>query len=151
MAKIKTVMGFLWSAIILVALPLVFISSDNLARKLVYASGMKISPVYTGGDVAKTIEHADYTSIIHKPVFACLAGETQKGFVQIVWRTKTKLPVTLVEKIDIDGDEKEDFTITFDTSSGKASFNPPDGAARKVMKVYSLKTGMAVRVAIKKF
>lgn len=150
MNKIKTILGFLWAAAVVILIPAGFMASDGLAKKLVYASGMKITPMYTGGEVAKTIENKDYTTIIHKPVFACLVGESQKGFVQVVWRAKGALPAMLEEKIDIDGDEKPDFTLKFDTAAKTASFDPQNGAATKIMKIYNLKSGFAVRVALKK-
>ncbi len=150
MSKIKTILGFLWAAAVVILIPAGFMASDGLAKKLVYASDMKITPMYTGGEVAKTIENKDYTTIIHKPVFACLVGESRKGFIQVVWRTKGALPAVLEEKFDIDGDEKTDFTLKFNTAAKSASFDPQNGAATKIIKIYSLKSGFAVRVGLKK-
>ncbi|EKD69253.1 MAG: hypothetical protein ACD_47C00193G0005 [uncultured bacterium] len=150
MTKIKTVLGFIWAVAVVILIPAGFMSSESLAKKMVHASGMKISPMYTGGEVAKTIENKDYTTIIHKPVFACLIGESQKGFVQVVWRAKGALPAMIEEKIDIDGDEKPDFTLKFDTAAKTASFDPQNGVATKIIKIYNLKAGAAVRVGLKK-
>ena len=54
------------------------------------------------------------------------------------------------EKIDIDGDEKPDFTLKFDTAAKTASFDPQNGVATKIIKIYNLKAGAAVRVGLKK-
>lgn len=150
MIKIKNFIGFLWAALVLLAIPAVFIFSDKLAAKLVDASAMKISPIYTGGEVFKTIENKGYQTIINKPVFACLAGETKKGFIQVAWRAGEKLPAALEENIDINGDNKPEFTITFDTASKKAAIKNDTGKAAYIIKVYTLKTGFAVRAGFKK-
>ncbi|HOT74743.1 MAG TPA: hypothetical protein PK467_03075 [Candidatus Wallbacteria bacterium] len=150
MNTIKTFMGFVWAIVIVIAIPAVFMKSESLTQKLVHASAMKISPVYTGGDILKTIENKDYTTIIHKPVFACLMGETKKGFIQVVWRARGPLPAVIEEAVDFDGDAKNDFTLKLDTASKTASFSPEGGAAKKILKVYKLKTGFAVRVVLKK-
>jgi len=150
MNTIKTFMGFIWAVIIVIAIPAVFMNSESLTQKLVHASAMKISPVYTGGEVLKTIENKDYTTIIHKPVFACLIGETKKGFIQVVWRAKGPLPPVIEEPVDFDGDAKNDFTVKLDTASKQAVLISDGGAAKKILKVYKLKTGFAVRVFLKK-
>ena len=150
MIKLKTLIGFLWAALVLLAIPTVFISSDKLAVKLVNASAMKISPICTGGEVFKTIKNKGYETIINKPVFACIAGETKKGFIQVAWRACEKLPAVLEENIDINGDNKPEFSITFDTASKKAAIKNDTGTAAYIIKVYTLKTGFAVRAGFKK-
>jgi hypothetical protein len=148
--KIKTLTGFVWAVLVILAIPAVFMSNNKLAEKLVHASGMKISPVFTGGEINDTIENKGYETIINKPVFACLAGETKKGFIQVEWRAKDKLPPAIEEKIDINGDKIPEFTITFDTASKKAAIINDTGTAAYIIKVYTLKTGFAVRAGFKK-
>lgn len=143
-------MGYLWAAAAVVAIPAAFMANEGLAKKLVDVTGMKISPVYTGGDVERRTENPGYTTVIHKPVFACLIGESKTGFVQVDWQAKDKLPPTLSESVDLDGDRKADFTVTLDTAARSASISPQGGIAKGVLKVYTLKNGFTVRVILKR-
>ncbi len=152
MSKLKMVFGFIWAAVAVLAIPAVFMANNSLAEKLVRVSAMKISPLYTGGEVFKAIDNKDYTTIIHEPVFVCLAGETGRGFIQIVWRRKNEkpLPRKIIENINIDGGLKINFIFEFDAESQSVSFKQSSDAVIGLLKVYTLKNGFAVRIGLKK-
>jgi hypothetical protein len=75
---------------------------------------LRIDPIYTGGEVARTIARPGYTIAIYKPVGkrGVLSGNTP--FVQVTWKPAAALPARIVEAIDIDGSGRPDFIARFD-------------------------------------
>jgi len=72
----------------------------------------------------KTIAHDAYRTSVHRPVFDGLFGPRSDGFVQIDWRPATKMPPMIQEKIDVDGDGREDFLIVLDTVKQTVAVSP---------------------------
>lgn len=78
------------------------------------------SPRFTGGEVARSIDHGSYRTVLHRPVFDGLVGERADGFVQIDWVPveKQSLPSAIVEDLDINGDGSSEVSVRIDTASG---------------------------------
>ena len=95
----------------------------------------------------KTIAHVFPSGrFVHRPVFDGLLGDRSDGFVQIDWRPAAKLPPMLQEKIDVDGDGREDFLIVLDTVKQTAAVSPDIAGVETAGQVFKLKDGWAVRI-----
>jgi hypothetical protein len=114
MKKIFTILGFTWAAICLLIVLIMFPGLDKFSKQMAKLPFMKIHPSLSGGDVAKTIEHENYTVNIHEPVFAALIGESSRGFVQLEWIWKDSIPVPVFDSVDFNMDHKTDFIIKID-------------------------------------
>ena len=76
-------------------------------------TSLRIDPMYTGGEQARTIVRDGYQIVIYKPV-AKRAPLSQAGaFVQIVWTPASKLPAAVSEFLDLDGDGRPDCSVSF--------------------------------------
>lgn len=76
-------------------------------------TSLRIDPMYTGGEPARTIARDGYQIVIYKPV-AKRAPLSQAGaFVQIVWTPASKLPARISEPLDLDGDGRADCRVSF--------------------------------------
>ena len=62
------------------------------AARLASATGITVSPRFSGGEVIRSVDHGTYKTVIHRPVFDGLIGERRDGFIQIEWHPVTALP-----------------------------------------------------------
>lgn len=167
---IKNTGGYLWMAASIAVAVMLFSSIGKWQKRLIEASGMKVSPKYTGGEVIETIDHKTHHTRIHRPVFDGPFGAEKQGFIQIDWMEygNRKIPASIEESFDYDNDGKMDFTIRLDTVENKArlhAYNPDvlaildrSSMAELTMKgypdarfgVFAHKNGRSVRVLLKK-
>ncbi|MEW6262893.1 MAG: hypothetical protein AB1641_07425 [Thermodesulfobacteriota bacterium] len=150
MSKIKSILGYAWAAICLLIVLATFLGNGPFSQLLARASFMKINPKYTGGEVARTIDHGQYKTHIHHPVFAALIGESETGFVQIAWEPVTALPPVIEEKIDYNGDGKSDFSIKLESAQGRAELKSDQATVGPIAGVFEYKKGWRVRVHLKR-
>jgi hypothetical protein len=150
MSRLRSTLGYTWTGLAVFIVLVTFIGNDRLSRRLTTASGMTVSPWITGGDVAKTVEHGAYRTIVHRPVFDGLLGERSKGFVQINWETGAELPPVVEERIDLGREKGISFLLHFDTHTGTATVKDFGGSVIGIDHVYRLGKGWAVRIALRR-
>ena len=151
-AKIKTFLGYGWA---LAGVPIIlatFMGMDFWAKGLVNATGVKVSPLHVGGEIARTVEHNGYRTLVRQPVFESLIGQSKEGFVQIDWK-KTEggqLPAHLEEDIDLDGDGRADCRLAIDTTVPKATVVAPPPRFLSLDKAIPIKDGVVVRIHLRR-
>jgi hypothetical protein len=154
MSRIKTSLAYGWAAL---AVPLVlgtFMGMERLAGGLVAVTGLHVHPIYTGGEVAQTIDHGVYQTLIHRPVFDGLIGQRKTGFVQIKWQLKDPnlpgLPEAIDEQIDFDADGANDLRIHVDTATQETRIEPLDARVLSASNVIAVSNGRIVRVNLRR-
>ena len=150
MKTLKGILGYIWAFLTVFIVLATFVGNDYFSGKLASATGITISPWFSGGEIVRTIDHGAYTTYIHRPVFDALIGERREGFIQLNWEPHAGLPLKIQEKIDYDNDRKEDFIITLNTQTGDATLTAQSPTVLSVERSYKLKKGWAVRVILKK-
>lgn len=149
MERIRSALGYAWAV---AAIPIVlatFVGMGTWAPGLISITGVKVSPRFTGGDVARTIDHTAYRTKIHKPVFDGLFGERAEGFVQVNWAaTAGALPDEIAEELDLDHDGATDCSIRIDTRSMDVSLTPLNPIVRGVMERLRFDRERAVRISL---
>ena len=112
------------------ATPLVlvtFMGMNLLAGKLVAVTGLHVHPLYTGGEVAQTIDHGPYQTLIHRPVFDGLVGQREYGLRPDPMAAQGRQSAREIdEQIDFDADGTNDFRIRLNTVTSEASIEPSD-------------------------
>lgn len=151
MRKLTSILGTLWA---LTALPLIlamFLGFGHWPRLLVAATGLEVSPWYTGGAVVNTLPRAGYTVNVHRPVFDALIGERSRGFVQVdlVPDKGAALPAAIEETIEPAGDPRLAMRIRLDTGAAKATIESGGTHVVGLEGVYTLDQGFAVRVDLR--
>jgi hypothetical protein len=150
MSRVRAVLGYSWA---LLALPIIlatFIGNGFWAEKLVAATGLKVSPWFTGGEVVQTIDHLEYQTIIHRPVFDGLIWQRGQGFVQIDWQPQAGvLPGGVDETIDYDRDGTEDFRIQLNTETNRAKLIASKSYIIGIEHIYSVENERIIRIGIK--
>jgi hypothetical protein len=141
-----TQLSQLWQSLLFFA---AFFGMPFFASQLVAVTGLHVHPLYTGGEVAQTIDHERYLTLVHRPVFDGLIGQRSTGFVQIEWQPKdANLPETLDEQIDFDQDGKADFRVQLNTGTDVTTLEPLDRrvlSAQEIMRVEILRVNLRNR------
>ena len=150
MPKLRSLFGYAWAAAALPVVLATFMGLPTWSKGLVSATGLKVSPRWTGGEVSRTVDHGAYHTSIHRPVFEGLLCEPSTGFVQVEWGPADRLPEKIDEEIDLDGDGHPAFRIRLDPPAATATLEPCDGRIEGLEGVYRLQRGLAVRVAMRK-
>lgn len=150
MDRVKSILGYTAAVLALFVVLATFMGNRYFSHKLVSATGIKVSPWYTGGEIVKVVEHDTYRTFIHRPVFDGLISERQEGFIQINWESRTGLPPVIRENVDYDGDNRADFIVTLNTATGDTSITGYNPAVVSVKHTYKLDKGWAVRILLRK-
>jgi hypothetical protein len=150
MQKFKSIMGYTWAVLACIIAIGTFLGNKSFSQGLASATGIRVSPWYSGGEIIKTTEHGAYRTSLHRPVFDGLIGQRSEGFVQIDWDPAAGLPPEIKESIDYDGDGKEDLIITLNSTTGQTQLTAGNPAILSVDPTYRLKNGWAVRVRLKR-
>ncbi|MGA2171888.1 MAG: hypothetical protein ABSG82_02585 [Sedimentisphaerales bacterium] len=151
MNRLRKFLAYGWALMAVPIILITFIGMDGWAKKLVDFTGLKVSPLYTGGEVVQTIKHEGYETLIHRPVFDGLVCERKNGFVQIGWKaTRDRLPELIDETIDFDRDGKDDFRIELNTTTNNGRLEGYSPGVVSLGKILVLKNERVVRVSLKK-
>ncbi len=148
MTRLTAVFGYLWAFLMVPLVLAAFLGMPVWSHALVAATGLKVSPRFSGGDVVHEIDHGTYRTRIHRPVFDGLLGERSLGFVQIDWTSDGALPHRIDEEIDL-GDRGACIHVGLDTAAHSAEVT---GLAEPVLGlagVYGLHHGVAVRIKLR--
>lgn len=150
MKILKGILGYSWAFFTIIIVLATFMGNDYFSAKLASATGVTVSPWFSGGEVVQTIDHGAYTTYLHRPVFDALIGEKRKGFIQLNWEPYAGVPPVIRETIDYNGDKKADFSITLNTHTGDVTLTAYNPSVLSSEGPYRLKKGWAVRVILKK-
>jgi hypothetical protein len=153
MNTVRKIFGYSWAVL---ATPLVlamFFGHDICPKLLARYTGIRISPWMTGGEIARTVQHEDYQTRIHRPVFDGLIGQRAKGFVQVDWvavSPTTTLPERITEQVDYDQDGVADFSVELDSKANKATLKPLEANVLGCERVLLLKNGRVLRIDLRR-
>lgn len=149
MKKLKAFLGYFAAALMVPLALFTFMGLGPVSEAIVNVTGVQISPWFTGGEVVRTVSHPPYETLIHRPVFDALIGETREGFVQIVWTPLESLPEKVEEIIDYDNDGQADFAVTLHPASKTAEWQPLTSQSYGMDGPYAIGDGMGVRIKLR--
>jgi hypothetical protein len=150
MKTLKGVLAYSWAFLTIFIVLATFMGNDYFSGKLASATGITVSPWFSGGEIVRTVDHGTYKTYLHRPVFDALIGERREGFMQLNWEPYEGLPSVIQEEIDYNGDNRTDFRITLDTHTGNKTLTTQNPSVLSTEGPYRLKKGWAVRVRLKK-
>ena len=87
MGRLKSILGYTVAVLATFVVLATFLGNNFFSYKFASATGIKVSPRYTGGEIVKVVDHGTYRTIIHRPVYDGLTGEREEGFIQIKWES----------------------------------------------------------------
>ena len=115
MTAIKSFFGYSISFLAIPLVMAVFIGLGSWSALLVHGTRVRISPWFSGGDVARIVDHGTYVTRIYHPVFAGIFGQRREGFVQVDWSKKAFVPAQIDERVDLAGEGTPGFRIQWNT------------------------------------
>lgn len=114
MRRLLPVLGYTAAALtIMVAAATPFVLLGTFTKG-VASSGLRIDPVYSGGDVLRTIDRGAYRLTIYRRVGRRAPLSATGPFVQLKWTPASALPPHVSEVVDLDGDGTPDVRAEFD-------------------------------------
>ncbi|MGA2263978.1 MAG: hypothetical protein ABSH28_21415 [Acidobacteriota bacterium] len=149
MNRVKTAVGY---TIAFLMVPLVLATLMGMgfwSKELVAVTGLSVTPWYTGGEVVRMIDHGQFETRIHRPVFDGFLWDSNQGFVQVDWAADRPLPARVEEEIDYDGDGTADFRVELNTQDNTAKITTESPHVLLLEGTYNLKNGRAIRVSLK--
>ena len=150
MKQVLKIAGYSWAIACLAVVLATFIGNEYFTGRLASATGITVSPRYSGGDVMRSIDHGAYRTVVRRPVFDGLFGERQEGFIQIEWQPLTALPPMIEEAVDFTADGKEDFTFRLDTVAGTSALTPRNPTVVSLERLVRVNQGWLARVYLRK-
>jgi hypothetical protein len=141
-------LGYTWAVLAIAVVLATFMANDYLSGKFASATGIAVSPWFSGGEVLQIREHDRYRTVVHRPVFDALIGERSEGFVQVNWEPADQLPSVIEENIEVGHDKLEHFAIRLDTKTGAALLFSRTASVVGLERAYRLKNSWAVRVLL---
>jgi hypothetical protein len=146
--RLKAVLGYTLAALAFVVALATFFGMPAWEKALVSGTGLRVSPWFTGDEVAYAVQHEGYETRIHRPVFQALIGERREGFVQVDWAPAAALPAVIDEEIDYNRDGVGDFRIRLEKEKKDAVLTPIGPEVGTLEGTYRLTDARAVRVAL---
>lgn len=144
-------LGYTWGALCIVVVLATFFGLGFWPKALANATGIKVSPIYTGGEVARVIDHGVYRTVVHEPVFDGLFTKRSEGFVQIDWvpTEGNPLPEVIEEELDVDGNQTADLRIRIHPADGDCRLMPIAGWVLETEKMIAADQERIVRIRLR--
>ncbi|MHC1761646.1 MAG: hypothetical protein AB9917_19450 [Negativicutes bacterium] len=146
--RLQTFFGYTTAALMLIVAVATFLGLNSFSQKLVSATGLQISPWFSGGEIIGTIDRGSYKTLQHRAVFDALIGQRAEGFVQIDFSPPTALPDQISQDVDFDLDGKIDFHLEYDVPANTAVLTAYNPRVVDLAGCYVLKERRAVRVRL---
>lgn len=146
---LRSCLAYFAAALLPLAVLVGAVGMDGLGRALAKGAHLRISPIYTGGEVSRSVDHGAWSTRIHEPVFEALFGKSREGFVQIDWSPKRAVPGEIREAIDYDGDGKPDFELIWRRGESPPSLSALAPEVGTVLEYYELANRFAVRIELR--
>lgn len=148
MKKLIPIFAYTWAFFCVLLIPITFVGNYQFASLLAKMPFMKVNPVFTGGEIDRTIEKDSLKIIINKPVFEALIGKSSKGFVQIKFSGNNQLPNIIKQEIDFNNDGSSDFILNINTISNITKLEPLSKNIKGLIISSKVKKDWIVRVRI---
>ena len=113
MKRLRTVLGYSVAVLTIAVAVVGPLFWFGVFTRAAGGTSLRIDPMYTGGETARTIPRDGYHIVIYKPVPKRAPLSQAAGFVQIVWTPASKLPASISESLDLTGDGRPDCAVSF--------------------------------------
>lgn len=148
--RVRALAGYAWAALCVALAPIGFIGSDYFSGLLARLPFMRVHPRYSGGEVARVVDHGVYRLHVHRPVFDSLFGRDSEGFVQLRWEAVLPMPTELAETVDLYGDGRSTVRLRLDARSDSALIEEAGPDVLGIGPACTTDTGWIVRVRLKR-
>ncbi|MBI4875364.1 MAG: hypothetical protein HY822_12090 [Acidobacteria bacterium] len=113
MKPLKPILGYTAAGLTVAATVLTPFLLMNVFTRGVAATGLRIDPAYTGGEVVREIARPGYRVRVHREVHPQTPLQRIQPFVQVDWTPAAALPPQIADEVDLDGDGAPDLRARF--------------------------------------
>jgi len=113
LGKVRIVLAYTAAGLTIVAAMLTPFLLMDLFTRGVAALGVRIDPVYSGGEAAYTVTRPGYRIVVNHPVVPKALLPEVPAFVQIAWEPVAALPARISDEVDVDNDGRPDLVASF--------------------------------------
>jgi len=124
MQKLRSILGHSGAILTLVLALLTPFLLLGLFQNGVGRAGLRISPQFTGGDLAHTALHGAYRIEVYRPVHRVWALQRTGSFIQLAWTPAASLPLAVSDDVDLDGNGTPDVRVSFKAADLDVSVTP---------------------------
>ncbi len=121
MSRLRSILGYTGATLTLIAALLTPFFLYGWFQNVIGASGIRIHPSYSGGELARVIQRDGYSIRVNRPVLRAKPTERFDPFVQIAWTPAKSLPEHIADEVDLDGDGLPDLLVRFDVPKDPAA------------------------------
>jgi hypothetical protein len=126
MKKLRSILGHSGAVLTLVLALLSPFLLFGWFEKAIGAAGLHISPVYSGGEVARVIAREGYRIVVYRPTLRGSPLQRIDPFIQMRWTPEAGLPNAVVDDVDLDGDGTPDVQVRFNPARLVVDVSPLD-------------------------
>ena len=120
MRRVTSILGYT-GAVLTVACAVLVPVLFGVFEKGVAATGVRIDPVYAGGETSHVLRRNGYQIVVNHPVTRRSPLQRVDPFVQLTWKPATALPARVSDAVDLDGDGSPDVEVSFDARRADGS------------------------------
>jgi len=145
----KNRIGWIWAVLCALLAPALFFSFEKTPQILADITGMKISPIYSGGEIAQTIIAPGYKVFVHRPVFDGLFSERKDGFIQLDFEPNGQFPATIEQDFSYTKNGSHGFRLFLDTAKPEVKLTAHDDTVLAASEPTRTRKAIIVRIALK--
>lgn len=114
MRRLTAILGYTGAGLTVAAMLVTPFVLFGVFTQGVAATGVRVDPVYSGGEPWQTLVRGGYRIVVNRPVFPQALLPQAGPFVQLAWIPAQALPEHVSDEVDIDGDGRTDLIARFD-------------------------------------
>jgi len=130
MRRLTAILGYTGAALTVAAMLVTPFLLFNLFGRLLVRTGIRVDPVYQGGDSVRVVPRDGYRIVVYRPYLPVAPLSSVGPYAQVAWAPAHALPAHVEDEVDLDGDGRADLCAAFDV--------PRDPEARLAADVRSL-------------
>lgn len=157
MKRLRSILGNSGAVATLVFAVLIPFLLVGWFEKGIGRAGLRIDPVYSGGEISRVIQREGYRIVVNRPVPRRSPLQRIGPFVQLTWTPAGRLPARVSDEVDVDGDGAPDVRVSFDSVKLEVDVTPLNGRYRAMHTtgvtsfsalIARVKDGIVVRVPL---
>lgn len=162
MTRLRSVLGYTGAILTLLAAILTPFVLLGWFQQAIGSAGLRIHPMYSGGEVVHVIQREGYSIRVNQPVLREKPTERFEPFVQLAWTPAKNLPAHVADEVDLDADGQTDLLVRFDVpkdpsgaltvdvtaKSGRARTMRAQGTTSMYALIAHVKDAIVVRVPV---
>ena len=114
MRRLQAILGYTGAALTVAVMLVTPFLLFDLFTRAVAATGVRVDPVYGGGDSVRVVPRDGYRIVVNAPVLPVAPLSPSEPFVQMAWAPANALPAHVGDEVDVDGDGVADLRAVFD-------------------------------------